>query len=163
MIQVRPKFVATLLILLYTVCHGEFFLFGPSGGIRTHDPLLPKQMRYQAALRPEDVNNSRFRVLCLAQNDAVTQDIAVSRHWKGRNPPHRAETNNPDTTRTCSKRRKKSLNAFATLRLSGCAKSLSVQGGDGLTNDCHQSAATEKTTQQKATSVRFSRSRCGVT
>ena len=40
-------FVATLLVLLYTVCHGEFFfcIYGPSGGIRTHDPLLPKQMR----------------------------------------------------------------------------------------------------------------------
>ena len=28
--------------------------FGRGGGIRTHDPLLPKQMRYQAALRPEE-------------------------------------------------------------------------------------------------------------
>ena len=27
---------------------------GRGGGIRTHDPLLPKQMRYQAALRPEE-------------------------------------------------------------------------------------------------------------
>ncbi|MEY3285720.1 MAG: hypothetical protein RL500_450 [Pseudomonadota bacterium] len=27
--------------------------FGRGGGIRTRDPLLPKQMRYQAALRPE--------------------------------------------------------------------------------------------------------------
>ena len=27
--------------------------FGRSGGIRTRDPLLPKQMRYQAALRSE--------------------------------------------------------------------------------------------------------------
>ena len=26
---------------------------GRGGGIRTHDPLLPKQMRYQAALRPD--------------------------------------------------------------------------------------------------------------
>ena len=26
---------------------------GRGGGIRTHDPLLPKQMRYQAALRSE--------------------------------------------------------------------------------------------------------------
>ena len=28
---------------------------GRGGGIRTRDPLLPKQMRYQAALRPEGV------------------------------------------------------------------------------------------------------------
>jgi hypothetical protein len=26
---------------------------GRGGGIRTHDPLLPKQMRYQTALRPD--------------------------------------------------------------------------------------------------------------
>ena len=30
------------------------FKYGRGGGIRTHDPLLPKQMRYQAALRPEE-------------------------------------------------------------------------------------------------------------
>ena len=28
---------------------------GRGGGIRTHDPLFPKQMRYQAALHPEEV------------------------------------------------------------------------------------------------------------
>jgi hypothetical protein len=27
--------------------------YGRGGGIRTPDPLLPKQMRYQAALRPD--------------------------------------------------------------------------------------------------------------
>ena len=27
---------------------------GRGGGIRTHDPLLPKQMRYQTALRPDN-------------------------------------------------------------------------------------------------------------
>ena len=32
---------------------------GRGGGIRTHDPLLPKQMRYQAALRPD----TRKRIL----------------------------------------------------------------------------------------------------
>ena len=32
----------------------ETFETGRGGGIRTHDPLLPKQMRYQAALRPEE-------------------------------------------------------------------------------------------------------------
>ena len=29
------------------------YVTGRGGGIRTHDPLLPKQMRYQAALRPD--------------------------------------------------------------------------------------------------------------
>ena len=33
---------------------------GRGGGIRTHDPLLPKQMRYQAALRPEALNYNRL-------------------------------------------------------------------------------------------------------
>ncbi len=31
----------------------DFFKGGRSGGIRTRDPLLPKQMRYQAALRSD--------------------------------------------------------------------------------------------------------------
>ena len=31
------------------------FFNGRGGGIRTPDPLLPKQMRYQAALRPDDL------------------------------------------------------------------------------------------------------------
>ena len=29
-------------------------LFGRDGGIRTHDPLTPSQVRYQAALHPEN-------------------------------------------------------------------------------------------------------------
>ena len=28
---------------------------GRGGGIRTPDPLLPKQMRYQTALRPDNL------------------------------------------------------------------------------------------------------------
>ena len=33
-----------------------FFIdFGRNGGIRTHDPLHPMQVRYQAALRPENI------------------------------------------------------------------------------------------------------------
>jgi hypothetical protein len=37
---------------------------GRGGGIRTRDPLLPKQMRYQAALRPEQTySNLQNRVL----------------------------------------------------------------------------------------------------
>jgi hypothetical protein len=31
-----------------------FLKGGRSGGIRTRDPLLPKQMRYQAALRSDE-------------------------------------------------------------------------------------------------------------
>ena len=36
---------------LYTV-------IGRGGGIRTHDPLPPRQVRYQAALRPDETNFS---------------------------------------------------------------------------------------------------------
>ena len=32
---------------------GPVFSFGRGGGIRTHDPLPPRQVRYQAALRPD--------------------------------------------------------------------------------------------------------------
>ena len=32
---------------------------GRGGGIRTRDPLLPKQMRYQAALRPEAFHHNK--------------------------------------------------------------------------------------------------------
>ena len=31
---------------------------GRGGGIRTHDPLVPNQMRYQAALRPDQDRHS---------------------------------------------------------------------------------------------------------
>jgi hypothetical protein len=31
----------------------DLVLHGRGGGIRTPDPLLPKQMRYQTALRPD--------------------------------------------------------------------------------------------------------------
>ena len=31
-------------------------LFGRSGGIRTRDPLHPMQVRYQAALHPEQID-----------------------------------------------------------------------------------------------------------
>src|SRR5580698_10546835 len=37
---------------LYVVDFNKFI--GRGGGIRTPDPLLPKQMRYQTALRPDD-------------------------------------------------------------------------------------------------------------
>ena len=35
------------------LCCNLFVINGRGGGIRTPDPLLPKQMRYQAALRPD--------------------------------------------------------------------------------------------------------------
>ena len=37
--------------------------FGRGGGIRTPDPLLPKQMRYQTALRP-DIQFRLYRGSC---------------------------------------------------------------------------------------------------
>ena len=33
---------------------------GRNGEIRTHDPLHPMQVRYQAALRPENYNNDEL-------------------------------------------------------------------------------------------------------
>ncbi|GAO23771.1 integrase family protein [Alicycliphilus sp. B1] len=38
--------------------YNPFDSFGRSGGIRTRDPLLPKQMRYQAALRSDGRNSN---------------------------------------------------------------------------------------------------------
>ncbi len=35
--------------------YGRFFKTGRGGEIRTPDPLLPKQLRYQAALHPDKV------------------------------------------------------------------------------------------------------------
>ena len=40
---------------------------GRGGGIRTHDPLLPKQMRYQAALRPEEARILQTRTTAVNQ------------------------------------------------------------------------------------------------
>ena len=37
---------------------GPVFVIGRGGGIRTHDPLPPRQMRYQAALRPDRFTNA---------------------------------------------------------------------------------------------------------
>ena len=42
---------------------------GRGGGIRTPDPLLPKQMRYQTALRPDNAFlwlNGEFSFDCIA-------------------------------------------------------------------------------------------------
>jgi hypothetical protein len=34
---------------------------GRGGGIRTHGLMLPKHVRYQAALRPDDLNSGTAR------------------------------------------------------------------------------------------------------
>ena len=38
--------------------HKPFWEFGRGDRIRTYDPLVPNQMRYQTALRPERFNYS---------------------------------------------------------------------------------------------------------
>jgi hypothetical protein len=38
---------------LWSRCRWALTYSGRGGGIRTPDPLLPKQMRYQTALRPD--------------------------------------------------------------------------------------------------------------
>src|SRR6185312_15589282 len=47
---------------------------GRGGVIRTRDPLLPKQMRYQAALRPVTFQSGR----CLATSAVAPQRTALS-------------------------------------------------------------------------------------
>src|SRR4029079_5291312 len=37
--------------------------FGRDGGIRTHDPLTPSQVRYQAALHPESFGEAELPIL----------------------------------------------------------------------------------------------------
>ena len=39
---------------------------GRDGGIRTRDPLHPMQVRYQAALRPEDIKYIRKKIFTQA-------------------------------------------------------------------------------------------------
>ena len=40
-----------------------FYYFGRDGGIRTHDPLTPSQVRYQAALHPESFGEAELPIL----------------------------------------------------------------------------------------------------
>ena len=47
---------------------------GRGGGIRTRDPLRPRQVRYQAALRPDVVVNNSLR---LAREARRTIDLWV--------------------------------------------------------------------------------------
>ena len=44
---------------------------GRGGGIRTPDPLLPKQMRYQTALRPDDAPIVSRKAFGPANNVAI--------------------------------------------------------------------------------------------
>ena len=44
---------------------------GRGGGIRTHDPLLPKQMRYQAALRPEEARILQRAIIAVNRIDDI--------------------------------------------------------------------------------------------
>ena len=46
----RPDVERVLRIKQLVFSEGEF---GRDGGIRTHDPLTPSQVRYQAALHPD--------------------------------------------------------------------------------------------------------------
>ncbi len=39
--------------------NNQTLVYGRGGGIRTRDPLHPMQVRYQAALRPEEKEYSR--------------------------------------------------------------------------------------------------------
>ena len=43
-------------------------LYGRDGGIRTHDPLTPSQVRYQAALRPGRARHHRAGLTMLAHD-----------------------------------------------------------------------------------------------
>ena len=47
-VELRALYLARLFRAILSGFSG-----GRGGGIRTHDPLLPKQMRYQTALRPD--------------------------------------------------------------------------------------------------------------
>ena len=57
--------------LSYGHLPGKHGGIGRGGGIRTHDPLLPKQMRYQAALRPD----TRERILTSPVNPHQIKDL----------------------------------------------------------------------------------------
>ncbi len=49
---------------------------GRGGGIRTPDPLLPKQMRYQTALRPDSIGGSFFIVQYSTPYHAVSDTMS---------------------------------------------------------------------------------------
>ena len=53
-VELRARVAKLMRISFPPVPQIYFINTGRGGGIRTHDPLLPKQMRYQAALRPEE-------------------------------------------------------------------------------------------------------------
>lgn len=51
---------------------------GRGGGIRTHDPLLPKQMRYQAALRPDEQYSNPRRGPLLGHTRIYLQHMSLA-------------------------------------------------------------------------------------
>ena len=53
---------ATQSVIVHNYMQKQRFLYGRGGRIRTCDPLLPKQMRYRAALRPDDAARLHGRV-----------------------------------------------------------------------------------------------------
>jgi hypothetical protein len=55
-------------------------LNGRGGGIRTPGPLLPKQMRYQAALRPDDLFDCTVNCAAFAIGPALLLGTGISTH-----------------------------------------------------------------------------------
>src|SRR5689334_21184644 len=56
--------------------------FGRDGGIRTHDPLTPSQVRYQAALHPEPVDRiRRHGAGNVAVLPAATCSLRIYKEW----------------------------------------------------------------------------------
>jgi leucyl/phenylalanyl-tRNA---protein transferase len=51
---------------------------GRGGGIRTHDPLLPKQMRYQAALRPDRQHSNPNRGPLQTRTRIYLRDMSLA-------------------------------------------------------------------------------------
>jgi hypothetical protein len=51
----KPLFYQRLIVHYWMSSDVSRFDLGRGGEIRTPDPLLPKQMRYQAALRPDSL------------------------------------------------------------------------------------------------------------
>ena len=50
-------------------------IFGRSGGIRTHDPLTPSQVRYRAALRSEPEKALEYKGFSRKPKNRVPEQI----------------------------------------------------------------------------------------
>jgi hypothetical protein len=55
---------------------------GRGGGIRTPDPLLPKQMRYQTALRPDCNHHTNTKASQQAGSGALAGSFAATRRQR---------------------------------------------------------------------------------